>query len=314
MSSPPMSSPSKSSPSSSSPTPLSARQPSPSTATAPLFSRAWRRTLSFGLQTVLGIAPKGYFIPMRGAPTALAAASRPFAALAPAFVAARPALTDFLAEIEAQSGALAAIAGAPPEPRFGQIWCPRLDAAALYTLVRTRRPARIVEVGSGHSTRFLARAVRDEGLTTAITAIDPEPRADLEGLPITLLKTMVQEADPAPFAALAAGDLLFVDSSHVMMPGTDVDHILNHVLPGLPTGVLVAFHDIFLPAPYPPAWPFTAYNEQNAIAPLLQGRAELVWASAYVVADMAQELGQTSIGRQPLKDGARESLIVMRLT
>ena len=278
-----------------------------------MMSRARRRTLSFGLQTVLGLRQRGYFIPMRNAPAALATAPRRFDALAPVFDTARPALSNFLDRIEAQSEALAAIDGAPPEPRFGQIWCPRLDAAALYTLVRTTRPARIVEVGSGHSTRFLWRAVRDGGLETRVTAIDPEPRADLAGLPITLIHSVVQEVDPAPFAALEPGDVLFVDSSHVMMPGTDVDLVLNHVLPALPAGVVVAFHDIFLPAAYPDAWPFTAYNEQNAVAPLLQGRAELVWSSAYAVAEMGEAVGRTWIGRQPLKDGARESLIVLRL-
>ncbi|WP_202913004.1 class I SAM-dependent methyltransferase [Acuticoccus sediminis] len=278
-----------------------------------MMSRARRRTISFGLQTVLGIRQKGYFIPMRHAVDAVPSARRPFEALRSAFTAAEPAIAAHLDAIEAHRTGLEPLAGPPPEPRFDQIWCPRLDAAALYALVRTARPERIVEVGSGHSTRFLWRAVRDEGLGTRLTAIDPQPRADLAGLPIELIRKVVQAVDPAPFHALRAGDVLFVDSSHVLMPGTDVDLVLNHILPTLPAGVLVAFHDIFLPAPYPDAWPFTSYNEQNAIAPLLQGRAEIVWASAYAVAEMGERLARTWIGRQPLKDGARESLIVLRL-
>ena len=54
--------------------------------------------------------------------------------------------------------------------------------------MRETKPARIVEVGSGHSTRFMARAVRDGGLATAITAIDPAPRADIEGTGATLIR------------------------------------------------------------------------------------------------------------------------------
>lgn len=278
-----------------------------------MLSRQRRRTLSFGLQTVLGLRAKGYFVPMRTAPAALEAAPRPFEALRPRFEAARPALAAFLDDMESHAGDLAALDGPPPEPRFGQIWCPRLDAAALYTLVRKVRPARIVEVGSGHSTRFLWRAVRDAGLATTLTAIDPQPRADLAGLPIALRRTVLQAADLAPLRALGPGDILFVDSSHVAMPGTDVDIILNHVLPALPAGTIVGFHDIFLPAPYPDAWPFTAYNEQNAVAPLLQGRAEIVWSSAYAMSAMGDRVGATWIGRQPLPEGARESLLLLRL-
>src|SRR6185503_4717515 len=57
----------------------------------------------------------------------------------------------------------------PPAPRWNQDWFPRLDAAAAYAMVRITQPRRIVEVGSGHSTRFLARAVADGGLATRIT-------------------------------------------------------------------------------------------------------------------------------------------------
>jgi len=278
-----------------------------------MLSRARRRTLSFGLQTVLGLRQRGFFIPMRTAPAARDWARRPFAALAPAFVEAEPVFRAHLARIEANAAALARLCGPPPEPRFDQTWFPRLDAAALYAAVADLRPARIVEVGSGHSTRFIARAVRHAGLDTTVTAIDPAPRADLAGLPVTLHRKTVQDAGLGPFEPLGAGDLLFVDSSHVLMPGTDVDVILNHVLPSLPAGTVVGFHDIFLPGPYPGAWPFTAYNEQNAVAQLF-ARAALLFASAYVVAEMADELSRGWIGRQPLEEGARESILLLRLS
>ena len=102
-------------------------------------------------------------------------------------------------------------------------------------LVRETKPARIVEVGSGHSTRFMARAVRDGGLATEITAIDPAPRADIEGTR--------RDGHPADRAGRGArrrsrrcssGDILFINSSHILMPGTDVDILFNHVLPALP--------------------------------------------------------------------------------
>lgn len=278
-----------------------------------MLSRGTRRTVSFGLQTVLGIRQKGYFIPSRTAPAAAGWSQRSYAALRHAFDTARPAFADHLALIDGFAEDLAVLDGPPPEPRFDQTWFPRLDAAALYALVRGRAPSRIVEVGSGHSTRFMARAIRDGGVETQLTAIDPQPRADIEGLPITLIKTTLQEAGLGPFDGLSAGDILMVDSSHILMPGSDVDLVLNHILPGLPAGVIVGFHDVFLPDPYPPAWPFNVYNEQNGVAPLIGGRAELIFSSAYVVAHMDEAFGRSWAGRRPLEKGARESALFLKL-
>ena len=66
-------------------------------------------------------------------------------------------------------------------PRFTQDWFPRLDAAAAYAMVRRARPSRLVEIGAGHSTRFMAQAVADGGLATQIVCIDPRPRIAIEG-------------------------------------------------------------------------------------------------------------------------------------
>jgi hypothetical protein len=199
-----------------------------------------------------------------------------------------------LADVDALGDGLRAIGSgaAPPAPRWNQGWFAPLDAAIAYTLVRTRQPSRIVEIGSGHSTRFFARAVQDGGLATQITAIDPAPRATLDGLPITVIRATVQDwiatrsNGLAPFAALAAGDFLSIDSSHVLMPGTDVDLLINRVWPMLPPGVVVHVHDIFLPDDYPPAWAWRGYNEQLAVAPLLHAN-EIVFASRYVSTRMA---------------------------
>ena len=141
-----------------------------------------------------------------------------------------------------------------PAPRWGQDWFCGLDAAMLYTLIRAQAPKRIIEIGCGHSTRFAKRAIQDGGLATEFIAIDPQPRADLGGLEIRFERTTLQSADPALFDALQAGDMLFVDSSHILMPGTDVELVLTEILPRLPVGALVHFHDMFLPEPYPDSW------------------------------------------------------------
>jgi hypothetical protein len=269
----------------------------------------------FGLLTVLGIARRGFFIPYRGADRIPGPGELPpYGAMEARFAASESAFCAHLEVIEAHAAALEMLGdGPPPAPRWTQDWFPRLDAAAAYAMVRRWRPRRIVEVGSGHSTRFLARAVADAGIACEVTAIDPAPRASLAGLRIEMLRVPVQQVGEAPFAALAAGDLLVVDSSHVLMPGTDVDFVLNRVLPGLPTGVLVHFHDIFLPRDYPDGWAWRGYNEQLAVATLLAaGGYELEFSSAYLVRTRPELLATGILARLPLVPGARESSLWLR--
>lgn len=273
------------------------------------------RRLRMGLSTLLGIRPQGFFIPYRYAdriPTRPGHDAYP--AMAAMMKAAEPAMTALLAEIDGLAVDLERIAeGRPPEPRWTQDWFPRLDAAAAYAMVRRHRPARIVEVGSGHSTRFLARAVRDGELATRITAIDPAPRADIAGLGVETLRATVQEADPAAFAGLAAGDILSIDSSHILMPGSDVDLLLATVLPRLPAGSLLHVHDIFLPDDYPAAWAWRGYNEQQGIAALLAGSGwEILFSSHYAATRLAGAVTATVIGRLPLLPGAVETGLWLR--
>lgn len=251
-------------------------------------ARVRLRLLKFQLAHALGLGDRGWFIPYR-----YKAASPPPTAPYPegAFRAAEPAMLEALEAIARFEDVWPTFAGRPepPTPRFDQDWFPGLDAALLYALTRTRRPSRIVEVGSGHSTRFAARAIADEGLATVIDAIDPAPRADILGLAPTvrLHQTTAQSAPSTLFEALAPGDFLFIDSSHVLMPGSDVDILFNRILPTLPAGVFVHIHDIFLPDPYPADWEWRGYNEQNAAATLIAGGGyRIVAASGYMATRM----------------------------
>lgn len=202
-------------------------------------------------------------------------------------------------------------ADAPPAPRWDQDWFPRLDAAAAYALVRSEPPARIVEVGSGHSTRFLARAVADGGLATRITAIDPEPRARIAGLQVEFLQQPVQGVDEKRFKALVAGDILFIDSSHQLKPGSDVDLLFNAIIPLLPAGVRVHVHDIFLPDEYPQQWAWRRYNEQDFIKNLLPGCAA-EFSSHWLASRRPDLLQRGVLGRLPLVPGAMESSLWLR--
>jgi len=274
----------------------------------------WRR-FRLGLNTLLR-GRGGIFIPHRYAHALPGPGARDvYGAVERLFLDGRARFAEHLAEIDRLAPALAAIATDPPAaPRWGQDWFPRLDAAAAYAMVRRHRPARILEIGSGHSTRFLARAVTDGGLATRIAAVDPAPRADIAGLGVEVVPALVQDAPPALFEALASGDFLMIDSSHVLMPGSDVDLLVNHVLPRLPVGVFVHFHDVFLPDDYPAAWAWRAYNEQLALPALLLGGFETLFASHFVVTRMAAEFAASAAATLPLPKGAYESSLWLRKT
>jgi predicted O-methyltransferase YrrM len=261
-----------------------------------------------GLATLLG-RKRGFFIPHRYAG---AVAPCAYPALEPYLAARIPVFESVLAEIEALGDRLEQLRGPAPGPRFDQSWFPTLDAAVAYALVRLTRPARIVEVGSGHSTRFLARAIADTGLDTELTCIDPAPRATLQGLPVRWIEAVVQQAPETLFEGLRTGDVLFIDSSHILMPGTDVDWLLNRILPGIAAGVLVHFHDVFLPDPYPAAWAWRGYNEQQALAPLLHGGGyECLFASHYVATRLAHHLEHGALAQLP-QPAAPESSIWLK--
>lgn len=277
---------------------------------AQLLSRGHWRRLSLGLPTVLGMTPRGFFIPYRhhkGIPRLRS----PYAAVLGVFQQNEELFIDLLSTIDGFAGALLRIDGQPPPaPRWAQDWFPRLDATAAYAVVRCRRPARIVEVGAGHSTRFLARAVADGELATTITAIDPAPRARLDGLDVRWIQKTVERVGDEPFMTLEGGDILSIDSSHVLMPGTDVDVLLNRILPSLPSGVLVHLHDIFLPDDYPEEWGWRGYNEQLGVAALLLGgQWQVLWSSRYARAHLNAAVSRSVVNRLPLPPGAFESSV-----
>ncbi|MCH8169273.1 MAG: class I SAM-dependent methyltransferase [Proteobacteria bacterium] len=272
----------------------------------------WRvgaRRLRMGLATLLG-RPRGFFTPYRYA----GAVERPgpYPAIEAAFRAAEPSFAGVLDEIDAHGERLAGFDGPPPEPRWGQSWFPRLDGAAAYALVRRHAPGRIIEVGSGHSTRMLVRAAADAGAGTRITCIDPAPRAALRGLEIAWRERVLGVADLALFEALEPGDMAFFDSSHILWPGTDVDMMLNRILPLLAPGVLVHIHDILLPDPYPREWDWRGYTEQNGLAGwILGGGCEAVFSSHYALTRMGAAR-RPGIAGLALPEGAFETSLWLR--
>jgi hypothetical protein len=131
-----------------------------------------------------------------------------------------------------------------------------VDAELLHAVVRRFGPTRVVELGSGWSSLVLrraARANRAQGRPCALSAWDPHPSPllarPLPGGP-EIHRVRAQEVPVAVIDALGRDDILFVDTSHTVKAGGDVNHIVLELLPRLRPGVLVHFHDVFLPWPY----------------------------------------------------------------
>ncbi|WP_295584392.1 class I SAM-dependent methyltransferase [uncultured Lamprocystis sp.] len=161
---------------------------------------------------------------------------------------------------------------------YNNTWFTYADAVFYALMLRYLRPRRVIEVGSGYSS---ALALDVDGLflggTTHFTFIDPDPlrllelatEADLRGRIVT---APVQDVPLSLFAELGKGDILFVDSSHVIKAGSDVQHLLDEVFPRLVDGVYIHIHDVFYPFEYPESWLVTgcSVNEAYAVRALLQ--------------------------------------------
>jgi len=171
-----------------------------------------------------------------------------------------------------------------------------VDAEVLYCMVRQLAPRRVFEVGGGYSTHLIVRALeanqRDGGQAPGeLLVIEPYPRAIVRtALPAgarNLSVENVQSVGLDRFASLEANDILFVDSSHVLKLGSDLHFLFLEVLPRLKRGVVIHFHDIFLPLEYPKAWVLRDHrfwNEQYALQMFLtfNSRARVLWSSSYM--------------------------------
>jgi predicted O-methyltransferase YrrM len=181
-----------------------------------------------------------------------------------------------------------------------------LDARMLFALLQLWRPARIIEVGSGYST-LLMDDVNQRFLDGAmhITAIEPYPRPFMRHLRergVTLIEQKVQDVRPECFAELQAGDVLFIDSSHVAKTGSDVNALVFDVLPRLRAGVRIHFHDIFLPHEYPASWiaEGRSWNEQYLVRALLQYGTEhfrILFGSSFAAAYLTDAVSAALKGK-----------------
>lgn len=157
---------------------------------------------------------------------------------------------------------------------------PEFDSVVLYCLLRHLKPKRYIELGCGYSSFLSSRALernQKDGVSCHAFYCDPEPRLDMAKVLAlgTLLEQRVQALPLRMFQDLSPGDVLFIDTSHVLKTQSDVEQELLRVVPSLSAGVWVHFHDIFTPYDYPEEWVFRkvrhALNEQYALECLLSG-------------------------------------------
>ena len=159
--------------------------------------------------------------------------------------------------------------GIADTPRWRNDFLPGLDAVTLYSLMAQTNPGRYFEIGSGNSTRFARRAIRDQGLRTQIKSVDPNPRDDVDSLCDLCLRTPLEEVDLSIFRDLQPGDIVFFDGSHRVLTNSDAAVFFLEVFPSLRPGVIVQIHDIHLPFDYPAEWSNRFYSEQYLLAALI---------------------------------------------
>jgi hypothetical protein len=106
-------------------------------------------------------------------------------------------------------------------------WIPGLDAVSLYTTVAKYNPRFYVEVGSGNSTKFVRRAIADNGLRTRMISIDPMPRAEINSIVDTAIRKPLEDVSLDTFQALQSGDVVFLDNSHRAFQNSDVTVFLR---------------------------------------------------------------------------------------
>lgn len=219
---------------------------------------------------------------------------------------------EFLGEMRAQREAIAGFGADPRDPVLARGMFPGLDGMAAYTAVRKFRPRQIVEIGSGDSTYFLARGVRDNGFGR-VTCIDPQPRREIAALDVDFRMRLMTNADADLAGRLEPGDILFIDSSHIMLPGMDVDIQFNRLFPRLKPGVVVHVHDIFLPDDYPAHWRAWNFSEQNALVGwLVSGWFDVIWASRYACTRHHAAVADVCGGVPRIEDPVRGGSLWMR--
>lgn len=181
---------------------------------------------------------------------------------------------------------------------------PPHDAWTLEGILRHARPARMIEVGCGFSSLITARVNRELlGGELHFACIEPYPRGFLQAGVDGISELIVAKVEDVPlgrFDELQTGDVLFIDTSHVLRTGNDVAWIYGQILPRVGPGVYVHIHDVFLPDDYPEQWVREGWgwNENYVVEAFLQFNAafDIVLGAQWARHHAPQELARAYPG------------------
>ncbi len=196
----------------------------------------------------------------------------------------------------------------PTDGPVSNDYYPTPDAEVYASLILDLAPGRIVEVGGGFSTLVARHAIERSGLDTALVVVDPEPRTEVRAAASELVQQRVETLAMEDLA-VRGGDILFIDSSHVVRTGGDLPHLLLEIVPRLQSGAVVHVHDIYLPYGYASEYAKRLWTEQYLVQALLSGstRYDVVFATHMMSRrhpNAMREAFGPSVGTTPVRHGA----------
>lgn len=161
-------------------------------------------------------------------------------------------------------------------PVWDNKFLPGLDIISIYGILATYKSNKYIEIGSGNSTKVARKAIKEQGLPTKIISIDPYPRANIDKLADQVIRLPFENIEDNNFIVeeLEENDILFIDNSHRVFPNSDAMIVFMEILPKLKKGVIVHFHDIYLPYDYPKFMCERFYNEQYFLATFIMSNPQ----------------------------------------
>jgi predicted O-methyltransferase YrrM len=176
------------------------------------------------------------------------------------------------------------------DPRKALAFSPR-DSLVLYSMLEIFKPNKVIEIGAGESTTTILDSIKMNELNTKVISIEPYPEFLLGKITkrkfknFELISKKVQDTNLDLYKSLKANDILFIDSTHVVKIGSDVNFIFENILPTLEKGVIVHVHDIIWPFEYHETWLTSKiyWNEAYFLRALLSNsdRYEVIWFGSY---------------------------------